>query len=131
MSASTQQALNRQPGSWRPGQSGNPGGRPKKIVDLAAMAREHGPECIAKCVALMRKSPDERVQFSALKELLDRGYGGPAQSVSSDGASSADLTLLHLLAARMLHDAAQPTLEAKVVADETTPPPDLYAPASE
>jgi hypothetical protein len=51
--------------------------------------------------------------------------------VSIDGASAADLTLLHLLAARALHDIAQPTLEAKVVADETTPPPDLYAPASE
>ena len=115
---------------WKAGQSGNPLGRPKAAVDINALCRKHGPLAVVIIKRLMDHE-DPRIQLAAATAILDRGFGKPAQAVSIDGASAADLTLLHLLAARMLHDAAQPTLEAKVVADETTAPPDLYAPASE
>jgi hypothetical protein len=56
---------------WLPGQSGNPGGRPKGI---AARAREHTDKAIEVLVDGMN-SDDERVQIAAAKEILDRGYG--------------------------------------------------------
>lgn len=59
--------------SWKPGQSGNPGGRPKGI---AALAREHTDSALGVLVAGL-KSADERVQIVAAKEILDRGWGKP------------------------------------------------------
>lgn len=59
--------------SWVPGQSGNPGGRPKGI---AAIAREHKDKAIEVLVAGM-SDDDPRVRMAAAKEILDRGYGKP------------------------------------------------------
>jgi hypothetical protein len=56
---------------WKPGQSGNPGGRPKGI---AAIARQHTDKAVQVLVDGM-ESPDERVKIAAAKEILDRGYG--------------------------------------------------------
>jgi hypothetical protein len=66
-----------------PGQSGNPKGRPKAPVDIAALARVHGPKCIEIAVELLASS-DERIRLAAVTALLERGYGKPAQPLSSD-----------------------------------------------
>lgn len=73
------------PGTFKPGQSGNPGGRPKEAAEVKALAREYGPEAIEKLVALMR-ADDPRVSKAAADSLLDRGYGKPAQSLEHSGA---------------------------------------------
>lgn len=59
--------------SWKPGQSGNPGGRPKGI---AAKAREHTDKALEVLVEGMADE-DPRVRVSAAKEVLDRGWGKP------------------------------------------------------
>jgi len=58
---------------FKPGQSGNPGGRPK---GLGTKAREHGDMCIEVLAAALSDT-DARVRIAAARELLDRGYGKP------------------------------------------------------
>ncbi len=58
---------------WQPGQSGNPGGRPKGI---AAKAREHTDRAL-EVLAEALADDDHRVRVTAAKELLDRGWGKP------------------------------------------------------
>lgn len=56
---------------WKPGQSGNPGGRPKGI---GAKAREHTDKALEILVEGM-SDKDARVRVAAAKEILDRGWG--------------------------------------------------------
>ena len=83
---------------WKPGQSGNAAGRPPAAVDIAALAREHGPRCIEVAAALLDDA-DPRIRLGALQALLDRGFGRPAQAISVEGDATSNL-LQHLLAAR-------------------------------
>ena len=64
---------------FQPGQSGNPGGRPKVIANIREIAREYAPEAVLRLVELMRDE-DPRVAVAACKEILDRGFGRPQLS---------------------------------------------------
>lgn len=68
---------------WQPGQSGNPGGRPKENAEIKALAREHGQDAIAKLVELLDSS-NPSVARAAAVDLLDRGYGKPSQTLDVD-----------------------------------------------
>ena len=96
---SARMAQRRSGGSWKPGQSGNPNGRPPALVDISALARVHGPRCIAVAAALL-DDDDPRIRLGAVTALLDRGYGKPAQRIEADEATS--VVLLHLAAARAM-----------------------------
>ena len=85
--------------AWQPGRSGNPRGRPRSPVDIAALARVHGPRCIAVAVELL-DDPDSRIRLGALTALLDRGFGRPVQAIATDPATSA--VGLHLVAAQLV-----------------------------
>ena len=69
-----------------PGQSGNPGGRPKGRGQASRLAREHTPSAI---FALVRLSCDlqasHKLQFDAARELLHQGFGSPAASAEESG----------------------------------------------
>jgi hypothetical protein len=66
------------------------GGRPKGVpnkatADLQGIARQYTPEAIEKLVYIMRNREDyPAAQISAIKELLDRGYGRSTQKVIGD-----------------------------------------------
>ena len=66
---------------FKPGTSGNPGGRPKGI---AAKAREHSDKALDVLVAALDDA-DTRVRIAAANAILDRGYGKPV-------AMTADVT---------------------------------------
>jgi hypothetical protein len=70
--------------SFRPGMSGNPGGRPKAALDMQELARAHTPDAIAALVAALA-NPRERV--SAAVALLDRGWGKPVQALAGDSSA--------------------------------------------
>lgn len=65
---------------FQPGQSGNPGGRPKENAELKALARTHTTEAIEKLVMWMR-GENPKASVSACLAILDRAYGKPAQAI--------------------------------------------------
>jgi hypothetical protein len=70
--------------SFKPGQSGNPGGVSKVSRHVKELARQHTAEAIEALVAAL-KCKGERVP--AAQALLDRGWGKPAQPIAGeDGA---------------------------------------------
>lgn len=69
--------------AFQPGQSGNPGGRPKldpRLRDMARAKTEEAFAVILDCLA----DPDKKIALRAAEVLLDRGYGRPAQPISGD-----------------------------------------------
>ena len=70
-------------GQFAPGQSGNPGGRPKDEHRVAELARSYTLEAIDTLVELMRDGKDERVRGTAAQALLDRGWG---KAVGAEGS---------------------------------------------
>jgi len=68
---------------FQPGQSGNPGGRPKGEAKVREAARQHTEAAIAVLAAAL-EDPDKRIQIKAAEVLLDRGWGKPTQPLSGD-----------------------------------------------
>ena len=68
--------------NWTKGKSGNPGGRPKAIVELKKLCQEATPKAIRKVIRLIN-SEDERVALAAAQTVIERGYGKPTQHVEA------------------------------------------------
>jgi hypothetical protein len=96
---------------WKPGQSGNPGGRPRTPHDLPALCREHTAEAVQRLVAIMRADDDGRA-LAAIQQLLDRGWGRPITPIV-DETEGTSLTLLHLIAARRVGEVLQAAMDGK------------------
>ena len=88
-------------GQFAPGQSGNPGGRPKDHHRVAELARSYTVEAIDTLVELMRGGKDERVRGTAAQALLDRGWGKAKVEVVT-GAEGSYLDVLRVVNERML-----------------------------
>ena len=97
---------------WQPGQSGNPGGRPKR-TPYADACREVGeltdfeekpgdPGHVKLAKALMRHALSERMGAVQAAELMDRAEGRPAQAVvqQSDSPSDALTSTIQIALAR-------------------------------
>jgi hypothetical protein len=69
---------------WKPGQSGNPGGRPASERVIVQLIRRNAPRLIE---TLLEISADPRHPscVPAIKELLARGYGKPVETIKFDG----------------------------------------------
>jgi hypothetical protein len=71
---------------WQKGKSGNPGGRPKALLDFIEKARKLSDVSLG-VLARALNSEDGRVRILAAREILDRAWGKPTQAVTGqDGA---------------------------------------------
>lgn len=70
------------PTAFKPGQSGNPGGR--KPVILLEAAQDLTQVALDRLKFLVDHADDQRVQLDAASEILNRGWGRPAQALSID-----------------------------------------------
>ena len=78
-------------GSWKKGQSGNPGGKRKQDYRIRDLAQALTEEALETLRSIMKGSEDDRARVAAANAILDRGYGKPAQAVditNSDGSMS-------------------------------------------
>jgi hypothetical protein len=72
--------------TFKPGQSGNPGGRPKGLHRPTELARERTEEAVETLVAIMREEEaSSTARTAAAGHLLDRGWGKAAQPVDLAG----------------------------------------------
>src|SRR5918993_3158179 len=64
------------PTAFKPGESGNPRGRPKRDAEVAEMARVHTAEALETLAEVMRdaKAPAS-ARVMAANAILDRGHG--------------------------------------------------------
>ena len=67
-----------------PGQSGNPGGRPKALKAVEELARSHTTSAVSILneIAKSKRSP-AAARVSACIALLDRGWGKPKQAIEA------------------------------------------------
>lgn len=63
------------------GKSGNPGGRPKALVNVQEWARTTFDDVGKARLMDLLRSKNEKVVAEGIKILLDRGYGRPRQDV--------------------------------------------------
>lgn len=66
------------------GRSGNPAGRPKEVVEVRDLARQHTEAAIDRLVFWMA-SDHPKASPAAATALLNRGWGAPAQAVTGEG----------------------------------------------
>jgi hypothetical protein len=88
---------------WKKGQSGNPKGKPKLLgpngKTLREMAREHTAEMIETLVKIARSGDTDAARRAAASDMLDRGWGRPAQAVEVTGAEGGPIQTLDVTAA--------------------------------
>ena len=77
---------------FKPGQSGNPSGRPKIPEDVRELIRAACPEAAKKLIKYMDHS-NPKIAMWAITEVLDRGYGKPIQmqDIQLDMSASLDI----------------------------------------
>jgi hypothetical protein len=85
---------------WKPGKSGNPGGRPRGYGELAALCRlrtEQEVAIVNRLIQNPKTPPAIKLQAIAMK--WDRGWGRPSQTVVLEQKDIAAMTDAELYAA--------------------------------
>lgn len=62
-------------------------GSPNKVAaEIKALAQKHGPEMIEGLLAMARdENTPHAARIAAQREVLDRGFGKPAQAITGEG----------------------------------------------
>jgi hypothetical protein len=99
-------------GKWLPGQSPNPGGRPRVIGDVRNLARQHTDTAIEALVTIATSGQAEAARVSAAQALLDRGWGRPAQVLAGDPENPVGIEMVTAEEIARRRAAAQAVLNA-------------------
>ena len=78
---------------WKPGQSGNPGGKSKKLEEIKALAKDRSKRALERIIELV-ESDDERIALMAAKEVLDRAWGKPKDAEDDDGKRNLTINIV-------------------------------------
>jgi hypothetical protein len=103
-----EQAKPRPPHLFQPGQSGNPSGRPRGLMRMVQKrCGANGEQLVAALLVIATSKPADRKKFFgetvrvstrdrilAIRELCDRGWGRPAQSVDISGAGNTQIVVV-------------------------------------
>ncbi len=71
-------------GQFKPGQSGNPGGRPKALKEFQEWLRENALEKAQQALLDCLDSKDDKVRMMAVKEVSDRLFGRAPQAITGE-----------------------------------------------
>jgi hypothetical protein len=82
--------------AWVKGQSGNPGGRPKKNKEVEELAQQCTVEAINRLKQIMRQQKDVKAALQAAQALLERGHGKPRTKVEMTGAEGGPIQTEHM-----------------------------------
>ena len=87
--------------AFQPGQSGDPGGRPKLPPEVKEMAKAYTAEAIQTLAEVMRnESAPPGARVTAAEKLLDRAWGKSESTVNvHDNRTPRDLSTAELLSA--------------------------------
>jgi hypothetical protein len=70
---------------WQPGESGNPGGKPKVLTEVLQMGYKTTPAIMQRLIDAALHSADANVWIPAAREVLNRTFGKPSQQVEVIG----------------------------------------------
>jgi len=80
--------------NWKPGQSGNQNGRPRKYCDLLRLTRAATPEAVKILKECMRDTQAPwPARVTAATALLDRAWGKPKEHVEVESVSTSLLRI--------------------------------------
>lgn len=72
--------------AFKPGQSGNPGGKPKGLAEMQELCRGHTVECVQAILRVVRaKKTTSAAIVAGANSILDRGWGKATQPIESGG----------------------------------------------
>ena len=96
-------------GRFVPGQSGNPGGRPKTLAIVQNLAREHTEKSIEVLGTIIENEKERgATRVAAIQVMLDRGWGKPPQCIDTGKTDIEDMTDAELEAHIAELEAQQP-----------------------
>src|SRR5262249_34820770 len=70
----------------------------KAVLDIRSLARSHTETCIRALAKVVANTTSDAARVAAASELLDRGWGKSAQSLTgADGEGAISITIRHIV----------------------------------